>query len=521
MNHIFSPYISRFLDVYLDDIIIYSDSFEEHIKHVKISIDVLRREWLYLSLKKLHFLEDEIRLLGRIVGKDGIRMDPAKVDSVVAWKTPTNCDLLRGFLGAVGYLADDLAAVQIPMAVLHGLTGDTVPFRWEYTHQRAFEDVKHIVEKGRHHKQVPLRYGPNVDPIFLITDGCAMGIAGVVSQGRDWRSAKVAAFFSAKLNSAQQNYPVHEIEMLAGVETMLRHHDILQGVKFKWITDHKGLMHLLMQKDLSGRQARWVEKISSFAFDIVYIPGVENVLADALSRMYSEDAPGTVRARSEYTYHDVVDNDICLMHAVSMPLLTGAEAVSVSRRPHVEEIPDEDDHNFVREPPDEQKEGARGGKQSPELLERTTKLTIKIPPCKQIEKHEQERFTIKIPAQKPKPITESTAEVADMTPVEEKDNAQSLLNVVATGCEGVDFPKILQGRYHEDSFFKTILENPKHYKNFVVETGLVYIKMNDRNLLCIPKLYLQGRNIREIVISEAHSLLAHLGANKTLAYLQD
>ena len=255
MNHIFSPHIGRFLDVYLDDIIIYSDSFEEHIKHVKIAIDILRHERLYLSLKKLHFLEDELRLLGRIVGKDGIRMDPAEVDSVVAWKTPTNRDLLRGFLGAVGYLADDLAAVRIPMAVLHGLTGDTVPFRWEYTHQRAFEDVKHIVDRGRNHKRVPLRYGPDEYPIFLITDGCATGIAGVVSQGPYWQKAKVAAFFSAKLNSAQQNYPVHEIEMLAGVETMLRHHDILQGVNFKWITDHKGLIHLLSQKDLSGRQA--------------------------------------------------------------------------------------------------------------------------------------------------------------------------------------------------------------------------------------------------------------------------
>ena len=87
------------------------------------------------------------------------------------------------------------------------------------------------------------------------TDGCGTGIAGVVSQGADWRTASVAAFFSAKLNSAQQNYPVHEIEMLAGVETMLRHQDILQGVRFNWYMDHKGLIHLLEQKNLSGRQA--------------------------------------------------------------------------------------------------------------------------------------------------------------------------------------------------------------------------------------------------------------------------
>jgi Reverse transcriptase (RNA-dependent DNA polymerase)/Retroviral aspartyl protease len=152
MNHIFSPYIGRFLDVYLDDIIIYSDSFKDHIKHVKMAIDILRWEKLYLSLRKLHFLADELHLLGQIVGRDGIRMDPSKVDSVVAWKAPTNRDLLRGFLGAVGYLADDLEAVRIPMAVLHGSTGDTVPYRWEYMHQRAFEDVKQTVEEGCNHR---------------------------------------------------------------------------------------------------------------------------------------------------------------------------------------------------------------------------------------------------------------------------------------------------------------------------------------------------------------------------------
>jgi hypothetical protein len=73
-------------------------------------------------------------------------MDHEKVESVLAWKTPMNRDSLRGFLGAVSYLADDLAKVRIPMATLHALTGDTVLFRWEYMHQRAFEDVKRIVD---------------------------------------------------------------------------------------------------------------------------------------------------------------------------------------------------------------------------------------------------------------------------------------------------------------------------------------------------------------------------------------
>ena len=133
----------------------------------------------------------------------------------------------------------------------------------------------------------------------MVTDGCLTGIAGVISQGEDWRTAKVVAFYSAKLNSAQQNYPVHEIEMLAGVETMLRHWDILQGVKFIWYTDHKGLIHLMKQKNLSGRQARWLEKISEFDFEVVYVPGAENILSDALSQLYAFDEAGTVRARGE------------------------------------------------------------------------------------------------------------------------------------------------------------------------------------------------------------------------------
>lgn len=128
MNHIFSAYIGRFLDVYLDDIIIYSDTLEDHIKHVKLVIDILQREKLYLGQDKLQFLCPELKVLGRIVDDDGIQMDPDKVDALIKWKTPTNRDLLRGFLGAAGYLADDIDRVRIPMGILHQLTGDTVPF---------------------------------------------------------------------------------------------------------------------------------------------------------------------------------------------------------------------------------------------------------------------------------------------------------------------------------------------------------------------------------------------------------
>ena len=183
-------------------------------------------------------------------------MDPHKVDALIKWKVPTTRNLLRGFLGAAGYLADDIDRVRIPMGVLHALTSDAVPFRWDFTHQRAFEEIKESANKCRNHHRKPLDHTNGAPPINVVTDGCITGIAGFVSQGKDWKNAPVAAFYSAKLSPGQQNYPVHEIEMLAVLEAMMRYRDLLLGTHFLWYTDHKGLVTLLTHKDVCGRRAR-------------------------------------------------------------------------------------------------------------------------------------------------------------------------------------------------------------------------------------------------------------------------
>lgn len=167
----------------------------------------------------------------------------------------------------------------------------------------------------------------------IVTDASATGVAGIISQGIDWKTARIAAFFSAKLNSAQQNYGVPEQELLAGVETMCRHRDILQGCPFQWFTDHKGLIHLLQQKNLTGRQARWMKLVSEFDFEVVHVAGTENVRADALSRLYAFNAPGTVRAASEFVANDetAVTTHLNSLEFTS-PLLVGLEAASISPR---------------------------------------------------------------------------------------------------------------------------------------------------------------------------------------------
>ena len=488
MNHIFSPYLGRFLDVYLDDIIIYSDTLKDHIEHCKIALKILEQERLYLSKGKIRFLASELKLLGHVVDDGGIRMDPDKVDSVATWKVPTNRDLLRGFIGSVGYLADDIPNVRIPLGVLSAVTGDKVPFRWGYTEQRAFEEVKQLVETARNHSRVPIKYGPTSSQVWLVTDGCATGIAGLISQGDEWKLAKIAAFYSAKLNAAQRNYPVHEIEMLAGIETMLRYRDILQGVHFKWITDHKGLIYLMNQKSLSGRQARWVEKISSFVFEVVYVAGSENVVADALSRLYSNDTSATARSRTEFTYHDVTDDDTPFFSAEGQSLAgVGAQAPNARKlvpgaetgRPETSrEFATRMKDRFVLLGPGERKVGGSGTTHAANTQNPTTLPNTDAEPV--VSNNEQQ-----FPEMEVAPVLEIT-ELPSITDT-------SLVDIVSESSIGIDLLQELQGNYDKDPIFKAILSKPKEFRNFEIDNGLVYLREAERKLLCIPNILIRTK----------------------------
>jgi RNase H-like domain found in reverse transcriptase len=406
----------------------------------------------------LRFLAEELHILGRIIDGHGIRMDPDKVDTVVKWKAPTNRDLLRGFIGSVGYLADDVPGVRLPLGILSAITGDAIPFRWGYTEQQAFNDVKELVQAARDHWRRPLDYSPVADPVWMIMDGSATGIAGVVSQGKNWKTADVAAFYSAKLNSAQQNYPVHEIELMAGIKTMLRHADILQGVRFRWVTDHKGLTYLLNQKNLSGRQARWLEKISSFDFEVVYVLGGENVLADALSRMYAYDFPGTVRARSEYSYVDVVDDDTLQLSTLSrglpIPMLAGMEVrvMTLHHPPRPEssrEFAKRMVSRFALRGPQDRKEGGTMAIDQGLTDEAVTELDVEPPTtdnvldivsAEDVEPLETDNALDTVPADGPSAIPNS----------DEVRQIPTIVNLTIQSTSRLDFVNEIRHKYHGD-----------------------------------------------------------------------
>ena len=233
------------------------------------------------------------------------------------------------------------------------------------------------------------------------------------------------------------------------------------------------------------------------------------MVADALSRIYSNDSPGTVRAPSEFTCHDVLDDDTLPVtdDIGELPVLAGVEAVVATRRSSRVRIPTakavaaqdmstaDEDWSFVRRTPAKQKEGGNTEYNNPGM---------DLPD---------------VPSVPDPPTPQATTEPA--LTIDLESSSDETIPLLVQNGPGIDLLKELRGRYAEDPFFKVVLGQPKDFRNFECKEGLVYLKENDRRVLCIPKLLVKERSTREIVISEAHSILAHLGASKTLDYLRD
>ena len=179
MNRIFAEYIGIFLDVYIDDLVIYSDTIEEHIEHLMKVFNVLRKQQIYLSTRdKVTLFAEKLVLLGHIIDEDGIMMDPDKVESVMNWKTPTNGKQTSAFLGTVGFLAPDCEGIRIPMGIMTPLTDKKSIWYWGPTEQCAFEETKEIVHSHRDQHRVAIDYRPGAPPVNLVADASLSGAGG-------------------------------------------------------------------------------------------------------------------------------------------------------------------------------------------------------------------------------------------------------------------------------------------------------------------------------------------------------
>ncbi len=280
------PYIGSICHVYLDDIIIWSDSLDEHCCNIPIILDALRSNSLFCSLKKTDLFCTDLTFLGHRISQEGVTPDRSKVEKIVSWPTPASASDVRSFLGLVRYISSFLPHLAEHTTVLNALTSkeSEKDFLWSTTHNKAFCAVKDLVVSYECLTTINhTNMGSN--RIFVSTDTSDFCTGAVLSYGETLDTARPAAFESSQLSGAQLNYLVHEKELLVIVHALKKWCVDLLGVPFIIFTDHRTLENFNHQKHLSRRQARWQEFLGQYDFTITYLKGADNSVADALSQL--------------------------------------------------------------------------------------------------------------------------------------------------------------------------------------------------------------------------------------------
>ncbi|KAE8718992.1 DnaJ protein ERDJ2A [Hibiscus syriacus] len=277
MNHVLKEFIGKFVVVYFDDILIYSSSFDSHVIHVRMVLEVLRREHLYANMDKCVFCSDKLMFLGFIVSVQGIHVDKEKVKAIQEWPTPTFITEVRSFHGLASFYRRFVKDFSTIAAPLTEIIKKSVEFKWGPLQQKAFELLKDKLWYA------PILRLPNFSNTFeLECDASGIGIGAVLMQER-----QPIAYFSEKLKGAQLNYSTYDKELLALVRALEVWKHYLLPKEFVIHMDHESLKWLNGQGKLNKRHARWVEFIESFPYIIKYKQGKDNIVADALSRRYT------------------------------------------------------------------------------------------------------------------------------------------------------------------------------------------------------------------------------------------
>lgn len=278
MNSVFGPHLDRFVIVFLDDILIFSKSEEEHEQHVRQVLEILRKNKLYAQESKCAFFKRSISFLGHAVSEDGISMEQDKVKAIQEWPAPTSIPTLRSFLGLAGYYRRFVKGFSRIASPLTDLLRNDVKFQWQEPQQQAFESLKQAISTAP-----VLTVADDSLPYVVTADASGFAVGATLSQDQG-KGLQPIAFLSHRMNEHEQHYPVHEQELLAIITALKEWRHYLHGRKTNVITDHASLRYLSTQPHLSPRQIRWSEFLQQFDLEVGYKPGRLNTVADALSR---------------------------------------------------------------------------------------------------------------------------------------------------------------------------------------------------------------------------------------------
>ena len=275
--------------IYLDDIIIFSKTFEEHLERLDKVLTRLKSCNLKLAPEKCCFFTDKVKFLGHVVSRNGIETDPEKIDKIKDWPTPKTPSDLHSFLTFAGYyrrFIKDYAKITRPLFDLipnptakKGSKENKIPLKWTKEEEEIFEDLKTRLSSP------PILAYPDFTKQFeLHTDASNHGLGAVLYQ-IEGKVKRVIAYASRSLSKAEKNYSTYKLEFLALKWAITeKFSDYLTGPSFKVYTDNNPLTYILKSPKLDATGQRCVAALGQYNFEIKYRPGKSNIDADILSR---------------------------------------------------------------------------------------------------------------------------------------------------------------------------------------------------------------------------------------------
>ncbi len=279
MNELLREFLNVFVVVYLDDIVIFSNSIDEHREHIRLVMNKLKECGLIIAKKKCEWERKKIRYLGHVIGDGKIKPDDQKVEIVKNWKRPENIKQVQRFIGFINYynqFINNFAKIAKPLFML--LRKDC-KFEWKSQHEKSFGELKNAL----------LDYQslmcPDVNkPFTIYTDASDVSIGSVLMQETE-NGLETVSMRSRCLKGSELNYSTYDKELLAIHDAFMNWRHYLDGNSFIVMTDHNPLVHLFKQERLNSRQVRWINELWNQKIEIKYVKGKENVVADALSRL--------------------------------------------------------------------------------------------------------------------------------------------------------------------------------------------------------------------------------------------
>ena len=279
--------------VYLDDIIIFSKTLEDHLQQLREVFEHLEKAGLKIKPTKCCLLRKSVRYLGHIISEKGVQTDPDKTRCVAEWSQPTDLKELRQFLGFASYYRRFVRNFAHIAAPLYHLTEKGKNWCWSDDCEEAFSTLKHRLTS------TPVLSFPRFDQEFTLdVDASAIGLGAVLSQEVQGVE-QVVAYASRTLSKAERQYCATRREMLALVWGTRQFRPYLYGRRFRVRTDHNALRWLQSFREPEGQVARWLELLSEFDFRVAHRAGVKHANADGLSRTPCRQCGQTSRPLGE------------------------------------------------------------------------------------------------------------------------------------------------------------------------------------------------------------------------------